>query len=55
MICQKLCHFCKTEWPGKKKNMCEYVEQQLHTIGYDKTVKKCTKEGFDIGYYEAPG
>ena len=53
--CQKLCHFCKTEWPGKKKSMCEYVEQQLHTIGYDKTVKKCTKEGFDIGYYEAPG
>jgi hypothetical protein len=35
--------------------MCEYVEQQLHTIGYDQTVKDCTKEGFDIGYYEAPG
>lgn len=53
--CQKLCHFCKNNWPGTTKNMCEYVEQQLHTIGYDQTVKDCTKEGFDIGYYEAPG
>jgi len=53
--CQKLCHFCKNNWPGTTKNMCEYVEQQLHTIGYDQTVKDCTKENFDIGYYEAPG
>lgn len=53
--CQKLCHFCKNNWPGTTKNMCEHVEEQLHTIGYDQTLKNCTKEGFDIGYYEAPG
>ena len=53
--CQKLCHFCKTNWDGTNTSMCEYVEQKLHTIGYDQTVKQCSREGFDIGYYEAPG
>ncbi len=53
--CQKLCHFCKNNWEGTNTSMCEYVEQKLHTIGYDQTVKQCTREGFDIGYYEAPG
>jgi hypothetical protein len=53
--CKRLCHFCKTNWPGTNINMCEYVEQQLHTIGYDKTVKELTREGHDIGYYEKPG
>jgi hypothetical protein len=53
--CQKLCHFCKNNWPGTTKNMCEYVEQQLYTVGYDQTVKDCTREGHDIGYYESPG
>lgn len=53
--CKRLCHFCKNNWPGTNKNMCEYVEEKLHTIGYDQTLKECTRKGFDIGYYEAPG
>ena len=53
--CQKLCHFYKNNWPGTNTTMCEYVEQKLHTIGHEKTLKECTNEGFNIGYYEAPG
>ena len=53
--CQKLCHFCKTDWPGENKSMCQHVEDKLRKEGYDKTVADCTREGFDIGYYEAPG
>ncbi|MGB0647399.1 MAG: class I SAM-dependent methyltransferase, partial [Bradymonadia bacterium] len=43
----------KNKWPGTNTTMCEYVEQKLHTIGHEKTVKECTNEGFNIGYYEA--
>ncbi len=53
--CQKLCHFYKNNWPGTNTTMCQYVENKIHTIGYEQTVKECTKEGFNIGYYEAPG
>ena len=53
--CQKLCHFYKNKWPGTNTTMCEYVEKRLYSIGHDETVKECTKEGFNIGYYEAPG
>jgi len=53
--CQKLCHFYKNDWPGTNTTMCEYVEKKLHTIGHEKTLKECTNEGFNIGYYEAPG
>jgi len=53
--CQKLCHFYKNNWPGTNTTMCEYVENKLHTIGHEKTLKECTNEGFNIGYYEAPG
>jgi len=53
--CQKLCHFYKNDWPGTNTTMCEHVEQRLHTIGHKETVKECTNEGFNIGYYEAPG
>jgi len=53
--CQKLCHFYKNNWPGTNTTMCEYVEKKLHTIGHEKTLKECTNEGFNIGYYEAPG
>ena len=53
--CQKLCHFYKNNWPGTNTTMCEYVENKLHTIGHEKTLKECTNEGFNIGLYAAPG
>lgn len=53
--CTKLCHYCKNNWPGTQDNMCIYIENTLKTEGMDQTIKKCTKEGFDIGYYSAPG
>ena len=53
--CTKLCHFYKNKWPGTDKNMCIYIEEHLKKHGMDKTVKDCTKEGFSIGHYNAPG
>ena len=53
--CTKLCHFHKNNWPGTNQNMCEYVDEHLQALGEEDTVAKCTKSGFTIGYYEAPG
>ena len=53
--CTKLCHFYKNNWPGTNTNMCQHVDDHLRACGEQETVEKCTKEGFDIGYYEAPG
>ena len=53
--CTKLCHYCKNNWPGTDQNMCIYIENTLKTKGMDATLKECTKPGFDIGYYSAPG
>ena len=53
--CTKLCHFFKNNWHGTDKNMCIYIEEHLDKHGMDDTVKECTKEGFNIGYYNAPG
>lgn len=53
--CTKLCHFYKNNWPGTNTPICNHVENQLKAFGYDDTVEKCTREGFNIGYYEAPG
>ena len=53
--CQRICHFCKTKWPGSKNTICEEAEESLHQIGYSETVKKMTRKNFSIGYYEAPG
>ena len=53
--CKTLCHFCKNKWEGSDKSMCEYVHDHLKAHGMDKTVKDCTRKGFSIGYYEAPG
>jgi hypothetical protein len=35
--------------------MCIFIEKKLKKDGMDQTIKDCTKEGFSIGYYEAPG
>jgi hypothetical protein len=53
--CNRLCHFYKNNWPGTDKNMCIYIQNHLHEHGMEKTVRDCSREGFDIGFYEAPG
>lgn len=53
--CTKLCHYYKNNWPDSDKNICQYVDDHIQLYGIDSTVKKCTKDGFDIGYYSAPG
>lgn len=53
--CTKLCHYCKNNWPGTDQNMCIYVENSIKTHGIEKTVQDCTRSGFDIGFYSAPG
>lgn len=53
--CTKLCHFHKNNWPGTNTPICQHVEDNLKSFGYDETVSNCTREGFNIGYYEAPG
>ena len=53
--CTKLCHFYKNNWPGTNISMCEHVEEHLKAFGHDDTVERCSRDGFEIGYYEAPG
>lgn len=53
--CTRLCHFYKNNWPGTNVSMCEHVDNHLKAFGHDETVEKCTREGFNVGYYEAPG
>lgn len=53
--CTKLCHYYKNNWPGTNQNMCIHIEDSLKKHGMQETIKKCTKDGFDIGYYSAPG
>jgi len=53
--CTKLCHFYKNNWPDTEQNMCMYIENHLNKYGMEKTVSECTRKGFDIGFYEAPG
>jgi hypothetical protein len=53
--CTKLCHFCKNNWPETNENMCIYIEKYLKEHGMEKTIADCSRKGFDIGFYEAPG
>jgi ATP-dependent helicase/DNAse subunit B len=53
--CTKLCHYYKNNWPGTDQNMCTHIENSLKANGMDQTVKDCSKDGFDIGFYSAPG
>ena len=43
----KIMSFCKTKWPETDVSMCEYIEQHVKDHGMDKTIKDCTREGFD--------
>ena len=53
--CNRLCHFYKNNWGNTEKNMCIYIEEHLNKHGMEDTIKECTREGFNIGFYEAPG
>lgn len=53
--CAKLCHYCKNNWPGTNQNMCIYIENSLKSKGMDETIEECSRPGFDIGFYSAPG
>jgi hypothetical protein len=53
--CKYLCHFCKNNWENTNENMCIYIEKHLKEHGMEETVKKCTRPGFNIGFYESPG
>lgn len=53
--CTKLCHFYKNNWPNTNENMCIYIEKHLKQHGMEKTIQDCTRNGFDIGFYESPG
>ena len=53
--CKYLCHFCKNNFEGETENMCIITEKHLKEHGMQETVKKLTRPGFNIGFYEAPG
>tara|TARA_Y100000310_G_scaffold214818_1_gene215789 strand:+ start:289 stop:1320 length:1032 start_codon:yes stop_codon:yes gene_type:complete len=53
--CTKLCDFYKNDWGDTGVNICQHVNNQLQNNGLEKTTADCTKEGFNIGYYDAPG
>lgn len=53
--CKYLCHFYKNRWEGSDDNMCIFIERKLKKEGMEKTIKDCTKKGFNVGFYEAPG
>ena len=53
--CSKCCHFYKNNWPETNQNMCIFIEKQLRNHGLEETINRCTRPGFDIGFYEAPG
>lgn len=53
--CTKLCHFYKNNWEGTNTCMCEHVDTHLQEYGMEDTIKNCTKDGFALGHYEAPG
>jgi hypothetical protein len=53
--CTKLCHFCKNNWKDTDESMCIYIENHIKKHGMEQTVANCTRENFNIGFYEAPG
>lgn len=53
--CTKLCHYYKNNWPNTDQNMCIYIENHLKNHGMSKTIENCSKDGFSIDYYSAPG
>ncbi len=53
--CTRLCHYYKNNWPGTEKRICNYVEDQIKLYGIDNAIKSCSKPGFSLDFYSAPG
>lgn len=53
--CYRLCHYYKTNWEGTNQPICNYVENQIKTYGIENAIKNCSKPGFSLDYYSAPG
>tara|TARA_R110002051_G_scaffold309270_1_gene381746 strand:- start:308 stop:1318 length:1011 start_codon:yes stop_codon:yes gene_type:complete len=53
--CKKLCAYYKNNWEGTNTNICKHVHKELENKGLERTTAECTKQGFNIGYYDAPG
>ena len=53
--CTKLCDYYKNNWGKSEINICQHVHNKLQNDGLEKTTADCTKEGFSIGHYDAPG
>ena len=53
--CTKLCDYYKNDWGNSGVNICQHIHNKLQNDGLEQTTADCTKEGFSIGYYDAPG
>ena len=53
--CTKLCDYCKNDWEGTDKSICQYVQEEVEKNGIEQTTLECTRKGFSLGYYDAPG
>lgn len=53
--CTRLCHYYKNKWPETDQPICNYVENQIKLYGIENTMKTCSKPGFALDYYSAPG
>ena len=53
--CTRLCHYCKNNWEGSSKSMCQYVEDYIGKHGISKASQDLKHKDFTIGHYEAPG
>jgi len=53
--CTRLCHYCKNNWEGSSKSMCQYVEDYIGENGISKASQDLKHKDFTIGHYEAPG
>jgi hypothetical protein len=50
-----MCRYGRENWPGTNTRICDFVETNLEYLGMDETIRTCAEDGFDIGYYHAPG
>lgn len=53
--CTRLCHFYKNNWPGSKKNICQYVHDYIKEHGIEKASIDLRREGFTTDHYQNPG
>lgn len=53
--CTRLCHFYKNNWPGSKKNMCQYVHDYIKQHGIEKASNDLKRADFSTSDYKAPG